>query len=72
MSVNFHTGSGIKVSLSTGITHESPGATIGPVPHVGRCKSKEPTETIYYCIRVVRITILRLIIAGVITTLKKS
>lgn len=46
MSVDFHTGSGVKISLSTGITHESPRATVRLEPDVGRCKSEELTETI--------------------------
>jgi len=52
--IDFLTGSGVNISLSTRIAHESPRITVSPVSDtVGRCKSKESTETVSKGIRVI-------------------
>lgn len=45
LSVDFYAVSGVNISLSAGITHESPRVIIRPVPVTGgRCKPKNSTD----------------------------
>jgi hypothetical protein len=54
-SCNFHTGSGVNISLPTRITHESPRGMVRLEHVVFWSKSKEATHTTSKCKRVVGI-----------------